>query len=304
MEAIMSGNDKLTKYPKADLPVYARQKFLLSFVQSLESGVTATELQKLTFLYLNETDNNYYDYVPYKFGCYSFQMTEDVSTLLAKGFLSDKEGKITPSENHKKIIMKFSGIESKRSDSLIRKVYSAYPYYAINSTILDRVFRTQPQEIQRIKQTKNALKKDDTKLFTVGYEGKTIEKFTNDLIVEDVRVLCDVRKNPLSRKFGFSKNKLSHILEQVGIRYVHIPELGIESDKRASLETKADYVKLFNSYKQTLPQRKEYLDVAKKLIDEESRVALMCFEKDPEFCHRHVIRDYLINKYAVECGEL
>ena len=47
-----------------------------------------------------------------------------------------------------------------------------------------------------------------------------------------IGLLCDVRKNPLSRKFGFSKKKLKHITETVGIKYVHIPELGIESDKR------------------------------------------------------------------------
>ena len=64
-----------------------------------------------------------------------------------------------------------------------------------------------------------------------------IEAFINNLIQNDIRLLCDVRKNPLSRKFGFSKGKLSHILDTIGIKYVHIPDLGIESDKRRSLDT-------------------------------------------------------------------
>ena len=42
-----------------------------------------------------------------------------------------------------------------------------------------------------------------------------------DLIREDVKLLCDVRKNPLSMKFGFSKNQLKGILEGVGIEYIH-----------------------------------------------------------------------------------
>jgi uncharacterized protein (DUF488 family) len=287
-----------------DMPVYERQRFLLTFVQNLVGGVKATDLQKLTFLYLQGSDDSYYDYVPYKYGCYSFQMAEDVDTLVAKGFLYIDEGNITPSEKYKDANIKLAGIEAQRKDKLICKVYSEYPYYAINSEILNRIFRKQPQEILRVERTKNALKKNDTRLFTIGYEGKTVERFVNELIQSDVRVLCDVRKNPLSRKFGFSKNRLSHIAKEVGIRYVHIPGLGIESDKRSSLETKADYVRLFSEYKKTLPQRKQYLDLAMQLVDEESRVALMCFEKDSEFCHRHVIRDHLCAKNNIKCEEL
>ena len=46
---------------------------------------------------------------------------------------------------------------------------------------------------------------------------------------QDVTILCDVRKIPISRKFGFSKHKLKHILDTVGIKYVHLPDLGIMS---------------------------------------------------------------------------
>ena len=46
-----------------------------------------------------------------------------------------------------------------------------------------------------------------TILFTIGYEGVSLEEYINKLIVNDVKVLCDVRKNSYSMKFGFSKSQ-------------------------------------------------------------------------------------------------
>jgi hypothetical protein len=94
-------------------------------------------------------------------------------------------------------------IERLSGDALIRKSYDQYPYYAINSTIINRILPgSQGQkEINKIRQ---GLKKNESKIFSMGYEGKSIETFVNLLLKNDIRVLCDVRRNPLSRKFGFS----------------------------------------------------------------------------------------------------
>ena len=45
-------------------------------------------------------------------------------------------------------------------------------------------------------------------LFTIGYEGISLETYINKLIINDVNVLCDVRKNAYSQKYGFSKQTL------------------------------------------------------------------------------------------------
>ena len=70
----------------------------------------------------------------------------------------------------------------------------------------------------------------------------------NRLIKNNVKTLVDVRRNPLSRKFGFSKRMLSETVKKLGIGYVHIPESGIASERRQELNTQADYDRLFNSY--------------------------------------------------------
>ncbi len=70
-------------------------------------------------------------------------------------------------------------------------------------------------------------------------------------------MLCDVRKNAYSQKYGFSKSQLQKACEGVGISYIHMPELGINSDKRQHLISQSDYDLLFEDYEkntlQTIP---------------------------------------------------
>jgi uncharacterized protein (DUF488 family) len=114
--------------------------------------------------------------------------------------------------------------------------------------------------------------------------------------------LCDIRKNPLSRKPYFSKKSLSNACESVGIKYKHIPELGIVSEKRTTLVTLNDYRNLFAEYeKTTLKESDEKLNDIVSLMDEYERVALTCFEKDSKFCHRGVVAKELSKKPTWNC---
>ena len=96
-----------------------------------------------------------------------------------------------------------------------------------------------------------------------------------------------MRRNPLSRKYGFSKKTLSETLKKIGIEYVHIPELGIASDKRRELNTQADYDRLFDSYeKQELKRNKTALKQLFDIFLDRKRVAITCFEAQVCMCHR------------------
>ena len=279
---------------------YKRQRFLLEFIQQLQEGVSATELQKLIFLYTMRTNSSYYEFVPYKYGPYSFQLAEDVSVLRKKGYLDDITQRIQ-SVSKTPFTVRFS-IASERGNALIRKAYREYPYYSINSEMIDKLFSG--DEAQRFYRGRTAYTQNEQVLFTIGYEGRSAESFINALIQNDIRMLVDVRKNPLSRKFGFSKGKLEHITETVGIRYVHIPDLGIDSDKRTSLNTKDDYEYLFQMYKEALPEHISQINSIFSLLCANTRIALMCFEKNPQMCHRHVLRDYLLSNYDIRSIDL
>jgi uncharacterized protein (DUF488 family) len=80
----------------------------------------------------------------------------------------------------------------------------------------------------------------------------------------------------------------------VGIRYEHLPELGINSEERRDLKTQADYDALFAEYeRKTLPKQAEALAGIRTWVKQGERVALTCFELLPHQCHRHCVAEAL-----------
>lgn len=281
-------------------PTYKRQRFLLSYIRQLNESITATDIQKLIFLYIMEEKSEYYEFVPYRFGPYSFQLAEDIDILCRNNYLNKDGSRIKAMGDYQPELL--FAITPERGNKLIKKTYREYPYYAINSEIVSRLFSGDEADYFRSK--RYMYSQQDQMLFTIGYEGRSVESFMNILIQNDIHMLCDVRRNPLSRKFGFSKNKLEHIANTVGIKYVHIPELGIESKKRTYLNSEYDYCCLFADYAKTLPKLKPYLEKFYSFLCAENRIALMCYEKEPEMCHRHVVRDYLVKTYETRSIDL
>src|SRR5690606_40792860 len=70
--------------------------------------------------------------------------------------------------------------------------------------------------------------------------GISLEEYLLRLLKNDIKVLVDVRNNPLSMKFGFSKGQLRKFCDNLGIKYVHIPEVGIRSEQRQELKSQAE----------------------------------------------------------------
>jgi len=133
-----------------------------------------------------------------------------------------------------------------------------------------------------------------TALFTIGYEGLDISTFVARLEHHRIRALIDVRKNAVSRKKGFSKRAINTALYDAGIHYIHVPELGIPTEQRKILKTNdmTTYQKLFQRYeKEILPNESEALERLRNLLHEHTRVALMCFEANHEFCHRSKVSE-------------
>ena len=61
---------------------------------------------------------------------------------------------------------------------------------------------------------------------------------------------------------------------------------------KKKLETKEDYNKLFFEYEKTLKNKQKHLQ---KIIElgKNNKIALMCFEKDINMCHRNIIKKQL-----------
>lgn len=284
--------------------MYYRRKLILALNRQFGS-LSKTELQKLLFLFCDKQEIPSFHFVPYKFGCFSFQANQDLSTMVKYGLIKEINNHWQNCDDidylHQlnsidklKLNVIYNQFKNIRSDELIKYTYLNYPYYAINSEILNKYFNN--EEIEKYRAYRP--QKNISNIYTIGYEGKSVEEYLNILIHKDIKVLVDVRKNPLSMKYGFSKNQLKLFCNNIGIEYIHIPELGIESEKRKELNSENAYKTLFDDYELNCLSKKEF--ELKKIVDlfiENKRIALTCFEADSNFCHRSRITKVIMLNY-------
>ena len=283
--------------------MYYRRKILLALLETFENKLDKISLQKLLMLVSKQQEKADFYFVPYKYGCYSFQANADFHTMTkynqvieeGKTWVKTDTVSYMPKlkERDRKAILYAKNLYGNLStDELIKLTYIQFPYYALNSIIAKE--RLSADEYRRVTDSKPVNNK--TILFTIGYEGISLEEYLNKLIRNDVKVLCDVRKNSLSMKYGFSKSQLQSACEGVGISYIHLPELGIESDKRQELNSPADYDRLFTVYrKEVLPPVLVSQEKLLKLLKDKKRIALTCFEANICQCHRKHLADAIVN---------
>jgi uncharacterized protein (DUF488 family) len=179
-----------------------------------------------------------------------------------------------------------------RDEGLIRKIYLEFPHYTSRSQIVDKILKDEEYEL--VSHTWNS--DESPCLFTIGYEGLSVDAYLDMLVSNNITTLVDVRKNSISMKYGFSKTKLAEYTNLAGISYIHISGLGIPSDLRKELNSPVSYQNLFDFYfAHILPEQKEALERLKFIIRDCRRVAITCFEADHRFCHRHKVAEYLGN---------
>ncbi|MEY9604634.1 uncharacterized protein (DUF488 family) [Bradyrhizobium japonicum] len=132
-----------------------------------------------------------------------------------------------------------------------------------------------------------------TMLYTIGYEGTDIDRFVATLKAVGVTLLADVRALPLSRKKGFSKNRLRERIEAEGMRYVHIGALGDPKNGREAARA-GRYDEFRRIYGKHLAQA-ESQQALKELaaLVRKQPTCLMCFEREPTECHRLIVAGQL-----------
>jgi hypothetical protein len=260
------------------------------------------DFQKLLFLYCQDvcSGDAPYDFVPYKFGAFSFTSYADRRKVIDRGLLANEDDWRLTAEG-RRIIGRTTDTHlaafakrhrALRGDALVADTYRRFPFFATRSEIAFRVLEGDDAALARIEAVR--AQASGPALSTIGYEGHTLESYLTTLLQSGVTVLCDVRRNPISRKYGFSKSTLARGCEGVGIRYEHLPELGIASEQRRSLDTQADYDALFTEYERTwLPQQGAALKKIEGWIDAGERVTLTCYEHQPDQCHRHCVAEAL-----------
>jgi uncharacterized protein (DUF488 family) len=128
------------------------------------------------------------------------------------------------------------------------------------------------------------------RLYSVGYEGLTQSALVERLVQSRVTTLVDVRLNATSRQSGFSKRSLSEALTAAGIAYIHEPALGNPPENR-------EWFRSGDVERGVRVMRKRLSNGSGSALQwlasaaHGSRVAVLCVEREPLRCHRHVVTE-------------
>lgn len=272
-----------------------------------------TVLVKLAFLLRQEKglekNQTFYDFVPYKYGPFSFSLYKELANLKRDGYLDPIKENIVLNEQTRNLTLeKIKELPSTLYDDvdsiinqygnisqseLVKDVYNRYPWYASKSELPGLKFKSSIS-------TQKALKA----VYTAGYEGKSVDAFFNQLLVKGPRLIIDVRANPVSRSYGFSKRQLAEIGKRLGLGYQHMPHLGIPSEYRSDLTDYDSYQRLLNTYEdELLPQfENEIIEVGELM--ERTAAVLVCVEKDVQCCHRSRLAVAISRKTGLEVKHL
>lgn len=277
---------------KCKMKLFNRHKVLLSTIEELNKVGINSRIAIVKSIFLLREEHNFnekmpfYHFFAYKYGPFSHLCFDDLRKLRDNNFIDDEETTITKTGE---LVLNEVGREH---NSTIKTVLKSFPN---EKKITDYVYQKYPQYTIKSELIEQKPEKSSSGFFTIGYEGKDIDQFLNALVSNQIELLIDIRRNPFSMNFIYIKDALMKKLKDVDIDYLHIPELGIESEERKNLNTKADYEDLFVKYRQTLPIKEVYIN---RIIELgiTKRIALLCFEADCNFCHRGEVAKVIKNK--------
>jgi uncharacterized protein (DUF488 family) len=264
-------------------------------LQQVGGQASSLQMMKWAFLLSQETlshgGKTFYQFLPYRFGPYSFTLDRETDALIRNGFVekADKKtwvlttfGQQQSVDLPKQISQDIATVTRQygelSSQDLVQTVYAHYPWFTVNSDLPG----------QRRQQRPTAA----TAIYTAGYEGKAVDEFLNLLMRSGIRRLIDVRYNPISRRYGFHKSTLNRLCNFLDIDYQHLPGLGIPGSARLDLDSSDSYVALFKEYRCGLLDRSQDLQKAMSLLESEPSV-LVCMEANPQYCHRNVLAQHL-----------
>ena len=172
-----------------------RERIALKVLEEADGRLSKTVFVKLMFLLRMETElkrhPSFYDFVPYKYGPYSFALYRDLYRLESHGYVTEGDDyfalneKLSIEAKHqtKKLARNFQcavvdiveRYGQMKLSLLIKDVYDRYRWYALNSERPERrSFSIPPRP------------KASPAVYTIGYEGKTVDAFFNYLLQKGI----------------------------------------------------------------------------------------------------------------------
>jgi len=142
-------------------------------------------------------------------------------------------------------------------------------------------------------------------LFTIGYEKATPAAVMGELKRAKIGLLVDTRAVAASRRAGFSKRQLAASLDEAGIGYLHLQKLGTPAEGRQAARS-GDLDTLWRIYDRHIrkAEPQEQLGELMGLIRSGKRIALLCYCRDPNACHRSRIVTNVKRRMRVKVEDL
>lgn len=133
-------------------------------------------------------------------------------------------------------------------------------------------------------------------LFTVGHSTRSLDELVGLLREPGIALLADVRTAPGSRRMPhFRKAALAAALPELGIAYLHLPELGGLRRPKPDSPNAGWRNDGFRGFADHMASA-EFAAGLERLIElgRDRAVAVMCAEAVPWRCHRSLIADALV----------
>ena len=264
---------------------------VIDFLERIDRPNKLT-LVKILFLLAKEQPPKFsmYGFHPYKYGPFSTKMYSDFSYFCKKEYIEERGNAVHILKEGKRL----GNLESSQ-EKFVENILEKYPD---DNTLIDYIYGKYPEYTVR-SQRRNIPKivhlDTEPGYFLIGYEGRSIDDFLRELVLNTIHLLVDVRRNARSMKYEFNKGRLEKAVNNLDIKYQQIPEMSNASEKRKKIEKKMDYERLFAEYAKNLPNKMEYIKQI-EMLGKKRRIALMCFEADVQSCHRREIGKVLVER--------
>ncbi len=130
-------------------------------------------------------------------------------------------------------------------------------------------------------------------LYTIGYKGKSLETFINQLRAAGVDAVIDVRLLNTSHLAGYTKrDDLAFLLQEgFGIAYEHHPELAPTLEIREAYLADKDWA-AYEAHFLPLMTERHAAAVGQDVLARYHSPCLLCAEPTADHCHRRLVAEH------------
>ncbi len=141
-------------------------------------------------------------------------------------------------------------------------------------------------------------------VWTIGYERATLAAAIDELKAAGVDLLVDVRAVAASRRPGFSKTTLAASLAEAGIGYLHLRDLGTpKAGREAARAGRHDEMRAIFAAHLEEPAAIAAFERLTEVAGDR-KACLLCYEANPECCHRAVLAERLTARAGMPVAHL